>query len=93
MVTDADDSHSELRYIYRWVDDKELIVDVPFGFTPAVGDVVHIMGTGYGGFFDLLFEYIRRLRITTYYNDYTPSAGVSPGAGVTNYDQMGDDPP
>lgn len=93
MVTDATDSHSEMRYIYRWLSDKELYVDSAFGFTPDTGDVVHIMGTGYGGFFDQLFAYLRRLRITTYYSDQSTDSGVTPGSGVTNYDQYGDDPP
>jgi hypothetical protein len=50
-VTDADDSHTEVRSIsnYEYGTDIEVTVDIPFSFTPAAGDVVHIMGTDYTG--------------------------------------------
>ena len=89
MVTDADDSHSELRHIWNWTSSKVVIVENPFGFTPAVGDVVHIMGTDYSGIFDILLRY---MKTTTYYEDYTSGSGGTAEPGVTNYDQYGDDP-
>jgi hypothetical protein len=77
MVEDADDSHSELRYITEWNSTRVLVVDEPFSFTPAGGDNVWIMGVDYGGFL----------------YDITNRRGASGGAGGTSYyDAGGDDP-
>ena len=56
MVEDADDSHFELRFNWNWASTKVVYVDRAFGFTPAVGDVVHIMGTSYGGWLREMLE-------------------------------------
>ena len=52
-VEDADGNLSkEIRWIDRYDEnsaDPNVWVDEPFSFTPAVNDVVHIMGTTYGG--------------------------------------------
>jgi len=91
MVTDADDSHSEIRYLDEWLSTRVVLVEQPFGFTPAVGDVVHIMGTGYGGYLYQLYDYIRKGSVPTYYID-TIGSGASNRQGVTHFDQDGDDP-
>lgn len=61
IVEDADDSHYEARFIDRYDEnstDPNVWVDEPFSFTPAAGDVVHVMGTGYGGF---LYDILRKI--------------------------------
>lgn len=59
-VTDADDGHSEVRWVrnYDITDGKEIWVDRHFGFTPAAGDLVYIMGTSYGGWLRRIIPYI-----------------------------------
>ncbi len=59
QVEDADDNLSkEIRWIEFYDEnsgDPNIWVDEPFSFTPAVNDVVHIMGTAYGGYlYDIL---------------------------------------
>jgi hypothetical protein len=95
MVEDATDGHKELRFIDEWLDDLSVLVDEPFGFTPASSDKVWIMGTGYGGW---LYEMLSSLRLTRvpvyYYSAPSLSGGASESAGgVTHYDQTGADPP
>jgi hypothetical protein len=95
MVTDATDAHSEVRYVYDYYIDEDsdpnVTVDEPFGFTPAAKDVVHIMGTGYGGFLYEMWNYLRSARAPVYIFDST--GGTSPGSGgVTHYTSTGDDP-
>jgi len=47
-VRDTNDSHYELRFITSYTGaTRTVIVDLPFTFTPAAGDVVHILETGY----------------------------------------------
>lgn len=58
MVTDGDDGHSELRWIARLEADKTITVDRDFGFTPAAGDIVRVMGTGYGGWLRWIANHI-----------------------------------
>jgi len=91
MVTDADDSHSELRYLDEWLSTRVVLVDEPFGFTPAVGDVVHIMGTGYGGLLYRIYDFVRKGSVPNYYID-TTTTGASSRQDVTHFDQTGDDP-
>jgi len=54
IVEDADDNTShEIRWIEQYDEnsgDPNVWVDEGFSFTPATGDVVHIMGTCYGGY-------------------------------------------
>jgi hypothetical protein len=95
MVTDADDSHSELRYIDRYDEnsaDPNVWVDEPFSFTPAASDVVHVMGTGYGGFLYTIWSYIKEGRAPTHIVDTTGGGGSPAGGGVTRYDNLGEDP-
>jgi hypothetical protein len=48
-VTDADDSNMEVRRILDWTAGRIITVDTAFSFTPAAGDVVHILETSYMG--------------------------------------------
>jgi len=89
MVIDADDSHTELRSIVEWEEDRVLIVEQPFGFTPAVGDVVHIMGVNYDGLLEILMAIIQYSDIPTYIFDYTTPSSSGGGA---RYDVDWDDP-
>ena len=92
MVTDADDSNSELRWISSWYDDggtdPNVTVDRPFSFTPASGDVVHIMGTSYGGW--LLDIYYNLGSSESVYDFRTPTLGA--GGGTTTFNAEDDDP-
>jgi hypothetical protein len=95
MVQDADDSHSEVRWIEDWQSGRDVFVDEPFGFTPAAGDNVWIMGTSYGGY---LYEALTSLRLSKIPVYYYQGAGTSGGGsesagGVSHYDQSGADPP
>ena len=82
MVTDADDSHSELRWI-EWYDensgDPNVWVDEPFSFTPAAGDVVHVLGTGYGGYLYDIMTGVNQTKGTTTIIDATTSIRRSAG--------------
>ena len=92
MVTDADDSNSELRWISSWYDDggtdPNVTVDRPFSFTPASGDVVHIMGTSYGGW--LLDIYYNSGSEPFVYDFRPPTLGA--GGGTTTFNAEDDDP-
>jgi len=93
MVTDADDGHSEIRWIWYWASSRVVIVDRPFGFTPAVGDVVHIMGTGYGGWLvDIL---IRSSQNPETVYDFRPPTlgGGTGGTGGTGRLNVDDEDP
>ena len=95
MVEDADDSHSEVRYIDRYDEnstDPNVWVDEPFSFTPAVGDVVHVMGTDYGGYLYLMWSYLKETRAPTNYIDTTTTGGSPAGAGTLRFDALGEDP-
>lgn len=94
MVEDSDDNHSELRYIEEWNSTRVLMVDEPFSFTPAVGDKVWIMGTGYGGYlYDIMNKLWRLQTPIYYYSGSGSSGGVSESAGgVTHIDHTGADP-
>jgi hypothetical protein len=94
MVEDADDSHYEVRYIDNYDEnstDPNIWVDDPFSFTPATGDIVHVMGTGYGGYLWNIWYRLQTSQAPTHIIDTT--GRVSPGGGgVTRYDAGGDDP-
>jgi hypothetical protein len=93
MVEDADDSHSELRYITEWNSTRVLVVDEPFSFTPANGDNVWIMGVDYGGFLYDITNRLWRMQTPVFYYPAPSSGGASGGAGGTSYyDAGGDDP-
>uniref|UniRef100_A0A6M3JCI9 Uncharacterized protein n=1 Tax=viral metagenome TaxID=1070528 RepID=A0A6M3JCI9_9ZZZZ len=83
MVEDADDSHYELRYIVDWEYDTDVSVRVqsPFTFTPAAGDVVHVIGTDYEAMFwrSLIDGPIYRI-------NYTPGAGGTQYPGLTQWE-------
>lgn len=85
IVEDADDSHYEARWVSIWESDKELIVDRPFGFTPAAGDVVHIMGTSYGGWLKWISNHIN---VAPEVFDYRAGAG----GGTTTLNADDEDP-
>lgn len=82
MVTDADDDNSELRWIADWYDDggtdPNITVERPFSFTPASGDVVHIMGTGYGGW---LYYILAGSGTDPIIYDFRPDPGPGGGGG------------
>jgi len=90
IVQDADDGHWESRFIYEWDSDKEVEVDETLGFTPAAGDVVHIMGTGYGGFLYRILSTIQQARGVLNVIDTTGTSRAV--GGVTRIDAFGDDP-
>lgn len=94
MVEDSDGGHSELRYITEWNATRVLLVDEPFSFTPAVGDKVWIMGTGYGGYLYDIWNKLWRLQSAIYYfSAPTGGSGATGGAGGTSYfDATGNDP-
>jgi hypothetical protein len=95
MVIDADDSHPELRFIDRYDEnstDPNVWVDETFGFTPAAGDVVHIMGTGYGGFLYRIMNNLNQTKGTLNVIDATGGRRIRAVGGVTRIDAMGDDP-
>lgn len=94
MVEDADDSHSELRFIREWNATRVLLVETPFSFTPAVGDNVWIMGTGYGGWLYEIWNKLWRLQTPIYYYPApTTGSGATSGPGGTSYyDATGFDP-
>jgi len=97
QVEDADDNLSkEIRWIIYYDEnstDPNIWVDRPFSFTPAVGDVVHIMGTSYGG---LLYDIWRNLQQTRgVLNVVDRTSGGTGGldrAGAIRIDSRGDDP-
>jgi len=93
-VTDADDSHSELRYI-EWYDensgDPNIWVNEPFSFTPAAGDVVHVMGTAYGGYLYDIMKKLDKTRGVLNVIDTTGTGGLD-RAGAIRIDALGDDP-
>ena len=64
MVEDADGNQSkEVRWIDQYDEnsgDPNVWVDEPFSFTPAANDIVHIMGTSYGGYLYSLYQSIRQ---------------------------------
>lgn len=47
VVEDETDEHYEVRRIKDYAADKTVTVDRAFGFTPAAGDDVYLMATGY----------------------------------------------
>ena len=65
-VEDANDSHSELRYIADWEydgSDPNITVDFPFSFTPAAGDKVWVLGNTYGGLLQWIYNKIAVIQI------------------------------
>jgi len=88
-IQDATDSHWESRMIYDWTAARVVEVDVPFGFTPAVADVVILWGMGY-------------FPIDVYDNQPTTppptvitidrTAGGGGGGGTVTLNAEGDDP-
>jgi hypothetical protein len=90
-VWDAGDDHGETRMIESYASDQELKVNLPFGFTPAVDDLVVIWSTNYTPLD--LYEVISRLPYTTTVIDATGTQGSRPSSGtMTRYDLYGDDP-
>jgi len=95
QVEDADGNNSKE---IRWVDqydensgDPNLWVDEPFSFTPATGDVVHIMGTCYGGYLYDIMSNLDQTRGVLNVIDTTGSSSAAFG-GASRIDAMGDDP-
>jgi len=86
MVQDADDSHYEMRFNWYWSSDKVVVLDRPLSFTPAVGDVVHIMGTSYGGW---LRDAVENGTTPPVVIDRRASAG---GGGTTTLNAEDEDP-
>ncbi len=92
MVIDADDSHPELRTLVDWTAGRVITVDRPFGFTPANGDIVNVMGSNYDGLLTTLMYLLTRIGNAVYVFDQTPDRS---GAGLgtsTTWDATGDDP-
>ena len=90
MVIDADDGAAELKYIFKWDVGRDVTVEAPFGFTPANGDLVYVMGTSYGGYFEAVWSFLRRMNASVYIFDQT---GGSPARlGVMRFDPLGIDP-
>jgi hypothetical protein len=77
IVEDADgNSSKEIRWIDRYDEnsaDPNVWVDEQFSFTPATGDVVHIMGTCYGGYLDMIYNFVRQSKAVINYIDGTGS--------------------
>jgi len=75
IVEDAGGNQSkEIRWIDRYDEnsgDPNVWVDEPFSFTPAQNDVVHVMGTCYGGYLDLIYDNIRHSRSVINFIDAT----------------------
>ena len=96
MVTDADDGHSELRFLEEWYHDgtdPNILVNDPFGFTPASGDVVHVMGTSYDGYLYEMLNWLKLANTPNYYIDATTTgSGASARQGVTHFDANAEDP-
>ena len=85
-VQDADDSHWELRWIEDWTAARIVTVETSFGFTPAIGDAVHVMGTGYGGWLKYIRDHL--VRDTSVF-DFRSSAG---GGGTPTLNAEDEDP-
>lgn len=94
MVEDSDGGHSELRFIKEWNATRVLLVEQPFSFTPAIGDKVWIMGTGYGGWLYEIWNKLWRLQTPIYYYPAPATgSGATGGPGGTSYfDATGNDP-
>ncbi len=52
-------------------------MDESFSFTPATGDVVHVMGTCYGGYLDTIYNMAKQSRAVINYIDGTGSGRTS----------------
>lgn len=95
MVTDGDDGHGELRtitdYLHNTGADPNILVDQPFGFTPATGDVVHVMGTDYTGLVYDMWNWLKQSNTPTYFIDAT-GTGASRRTGITHFDASAEDP-
>lgn len=97
QVEDADDNLSkEIRWINFYDEnsgDPNIWVDEPFSFTPAVGDVVHVMGTTYGGFLYRIMKKLDQTKGVLNVIDRTKSGtGGLDRAGAIRIDALGDDP-
>ncbi len=68
-------------------------MDEPFSFTPALNDVVHIMGTCYGGYLDLIYDNIRQGRGVINYIDGTGGSSGSSSSSVIWRDESEDGMP
>lgn len=90
MVEDAGDSHSEVRWIEDWQTGREIYVDEPFGFVPAAGDKVWIMGTSYGGY---LYEVMSALKLSSIPTYYISGPNSSQGTTTYYYNHSGVAPP
>lgn len=87
IVEDADDNNSkEIRWIDQYDEnsgDPNVWVDKGFSFTPTAGDVVHIIGTCYGGWlFDIMTKLDQTRGITNIINNTRSGAGVRSSVGV-----------
>lgn len=95
VVEDADDNLSkEIRWIDRYDEnssDPNVWVDENFSFTPAANDVVHIMGTAYGGYLYRIMRNLNQTRGVLNVIDTTGRGGVY-RAGAIRIDALGDDP-
>ncbi len=97
QVEDADDNLSkEIRWISFYDEnssDPNVWVDEPFSFTPAPNDVVHIMGTTYGGhLYDIMRSLAQTRGVLNVIDQSKSGTGGLDRAGAIRIDAMGDDP-
>lgn len=74
MVQDANDGHSEVRWINRYVTSRAVTVDEPFSFTPAPGDLVWVLDL-YGGLIQRLRTLLDTASVPTFYIDDRHNGG------------------
>ncbi len=95
-VQDADDDHWEERRLLTtggWTSGRVAAVDTAFSFTPAVGDLADIVGTGYGGGIDTILSSVSNLAnvgtaVNQVASSYTLTSGTQSSGTISSTEEL-----